>query len=78
MTPDNSTNNSDSEKGKLQSYLKYSGLAFQMLVVLGVAAYGGMQLDAYMGNKNPWFTIIFMVIGVVGSIYKIIVSVIKQ
>ncbi len=78
MAPQNSTKDSDSEKGKLQSYLKYSGLAFQMLIVLGLAAYGGMRLDAYMGNKNPWFTILFMVLGVVGSIYKIIVSVMKQ
>lgn len=77
MTPDDSSKSSDSEKGKLQSYMKYSGLAFQMLIVLGLAAYGGMRLDAYVGNKNPWFTILFMVLGVVGSIYKIIVSVIK-
>ena len=72
------SNNSDSEKGKLQSYLKYSGLAFQMLMVLGLAAYGGMRLDAYVGNKSPWFTIFFMVLGVVGSVYKIIISVMKQ
>ncbi len=78
MATQNSTKESDSEKGKLQSYLKYSGLAFQMLIVLGLAAYGGMRLDAYVGNKNPWFTILFMVLGVVGSIYKIIVSVMKQ
>jgi len=77
MAPEDSSKSSDSEKGKLQSYMKYSGLAFQMLVVLGLAAYGGMWLDAYVGNKNPWFTILFMVLGVVGSIYKIIVSVIK-
>lgn len=77
MIPDDSQKNSDSEKGKLQSYLKYSGLAFQMLLVLGIAAYGGMQLDAYAGNKNPWFTIVFMLLGVIGSIYKIIISVMK-
>ncbi len=64
--------------GKLQSYLKYSGLAFQMMVVLGLAAYGGQKLDAYMGNTNPWFTIVFMLLGVIGSIYKIIVSVMKE
>jgi len=77
MAPEDSSKVTDSEKGKLQSYLKYSGLAFQMLLVLGLAAYGGMRLDAYVGNKNPWFTILFMVLGVVGSIYKVIISVIK-
>ena len=77
MAPEDSFKNPDPEKSKLQSYMKYSGLAFQMLIVLGIAAYGGMRLDAYLGNKNPWFTILFMVLGVIGSIYKIIVSVMK-
>ncbi len=77
MIPDDSQKKSDSDKGKLQSYLKYSGLAFQMLMVLGIAAYAGMRLDAYIGNKNPWFTIVFMLLGVIGSIYKIIISVMK-
>ncbi|QMU26897.1 AtpZ/AtpI family protein [Adhaeribacter radiodurans] len=77
MIPDNPRETSDTEKGKLQSYLKYSGLAFQMLMVLGIAAYAGMRLDAYLGNKNPWFTIAFMLLGVIGSIYKIIISVMK-
>ncbi|PSR57325.1 hypothetical protein AHMF7605_15330 [Adhaeribacter arboris] len=75
--PDDFRKTSDPEKGKLQSYLKYSGLAFQMLLVLGIAAYAGMRLDAYVSNKNPWFTIVFMLLGVIGSIYKIIVSVMK-
>ncbi|WP_228466946.1 AtpZ/AtpI family protein [Adhaeribacter swui] len=77
MASEDSSKNSDAEKSKLQSYMKYSGLAFQMLIVLGIAAYGGMRLDAYLGNKNPWFTILFMLLGVIGSIYKIIVSVMK-
>ncbi len=77
MAVNDSQKNSDAEKGKLQAYLKYSGLGFQMLLVLGLAAYGGIKLDAYVGNKNPWFTIGFMLLGVIGSIYKIIVSVMK-
>lgn len=77
MEPQDAKNKASSEKGKLQSYLKYSGLAFQMLLVLGLAAYGGMKLDAYVHNTNPWFTIVFMLLGVIGSIYQIIVSVMK-
>lgn len=77
MEPQDSKNDAHSEKGKLQSYLKYSGLAFQMLIVLGLAAYGGLKLDAYVNNTNPWFTIVFMLLGVIGSIYKVIISVMK-
>lgn len=77
MKPDNSESNANSEKSRLQSYLKYSGLGFQMIAVLGLAAFAGIKLDEYVGNTNPWFTIVFMLLGVVGSIYKVIVSVMK-
>ena len=77
MVPEESGKNTNSDNSRLQSYLKYSGLAFQMIIVLGLAAFAGIKLDAYVGNKNPWFTILFMLLGVVGSIYKIIISVMK-
>ena len=77
MVPEESGKNTNSYSSRLQSYLKYSGLAFQMIIVLGLAAFAGIKLDAYVGNKNPWFTILFMLLGVVGSIYKIIISIMK-
>ena len=64
-----------SRQDQLKPYLKYSGLAFQMIGTLIAAAYAGMWLDEKQGNKNPWWTIGFMVVAMVGSIYMVIKSV---
>ena len=64
-----------SREDSVKPYLKYSGLAFQMIGTLIAAAYAGMWLDEKQGNKNPWWTIGFMVVAMVGSIYMVIRSV---
>jgi F0F1-type ATP synthase assembly protein I len=64
-----------SRQDQLKPYLKYSGLAFQMIVTLVAAAYAGQWLDEKQGNKNPWWTIAFMVVAVIGTMYMVIKSV---
>jgi ATP synthase protein I len=67
-----------SRQDQLKPYLKYSGLAFQMMVTLVAAAYAGMWLDEKQGNDNPWWTIVFMLVGVVASMYMVIKSVTQK
>ena len=64
----------DSFKG----YLKYSGLAFQMIGAMVLAAWAGSKLDERMGNKNPWMTIVLLVVAVVASMVLVIVSLNKK
>ena len=78
MAAETETDPKPEKKDNLKSYMKYSGLAFQMIGALVLAAWGGQKLDEYMGNKNPWATIILMVVAVVASVYLVIVSVIKN
>lgn len=67
-----------SRQDQLKPYLKYSGLAFQMILTLVAAAYAGMWLDEKQGNKNPWWTIALMVVAVIASIYMVIKSVTQK
>ena len=78
MEPNKKSENKNSPQVQAKPYLKYSGLAFQMIAVLVAAAYGGMWLDENQGNKNPWWTITLMLIAVIASIYMIISSVTKN
>jgi ATP synthase protein I len=71
-------NKNQSRQNQLKPYLKYSGLGFQMIVVLVLAAWGGQALDEKAGNTNPWWTIGLMLLGVISSMYMIIKSVIKK
>jgi hypothetical protein len=42
----------------LNSYAKYSGIAIQMFVIIGLGAYLGVRLDAHNGDVNNLWTII--------------------
>ncbi|MBC3540567.1 AtpZ/AtpI family protein [Rufibacter sediminis] len=62
------------KKGGVKPYLKYSGLAFQMIAVMSVAAVGGRKLDAYFQNDTPWWTLGLLVVAVFACMYSVIVS----
>lgn len=61
-----------------KSYLKYSGLAFQMIGAMVLAAWAGSKLDDVMGNENPWMTILLLVVAVVGSMVLVVLSLNKK
>ncbi|MCZ6901021.1 MAG: AtpZ/AtpI family protein [Bacteroidetes bacterium] len=56
------------------NFLKYTGLAFQMLLVIGIATWGGWELDQYLGFEFPLFTLLLSITSIVGLIYKLIKS----
>jgi F0F1-type ATP synthase assembly protein I len=78
MAAESENPNKPEKKDNLKSYMRYSGMAFQMIAALVLAAWGGQKLDDYFGNENPWATIILMVLAVVASVYVVIASVIKN
>ena len=60
------------------NYLKYSSLAMQMVVTIGVAAWAGHQADLYLNLKFPAFilSLVFMAFG--GIMYKLYQSITKE
>lgn len=62
----------------VKPYLKYSGIAFQMIGAMVLAAYAGLKLDAHFQTKNPWFTIVLLVLAVVASMILVILSLNKK
>jgi F0F1-type ATP synthase assembly protein I len=70
-----------SEKPKgdnIKPYLRYSGLAFQMIGAMVIAAFVGMKLDDYFRTQNPWFTIVLLLVAVVASMVLVILSLNKK
>ena len=51
-------------KNQLNSYARFSGIAFQMIAIIGLGTYGGIKLDEKYPNKFHAFTLI----GSLGSI----------
>jgi F0F1-type ATP synthase assembly protein I len=53
----------DQEKDPVNSYLKYSGLAFQLLAAIGIFGWLGYKLDHYLSLKFPAFMLLFGFLG---------------
>jgi len=62
----------------LESYARYSSLAFQMFAIIGLGIFGGVKLDQWLGIRIPVFTILFSVISVAAAIYTAIKDLIKK
>jgi F0F1-type ATP synthase assembly protein I len=63
---------------RYNSYLKYSGLALQLLVTIAVCGWLGYKADQYMGNKYPIFMLLLGFFGFAGIMYQIYRSVNRQ
>lgn len=59
---------------KMQSYQRFIGAAFQMLVTILGGVYLGRYLDGYFQTYTPWFTLGFAL----GSIVFAMVALIKS
>ncbi|MEO5910723.1 MAG: AtpZ/AtpI family protein [Pelobium sp.] len=63
-----------SEKEKLSapnSYIKYSSLGFQMIAIIGMFTFAGYKIDEYNQSKNPIFTALLSLFGVIIALYTI-------
>jgi hypothetical protein len=57
------------DKDQINNYAKYSALAFQMAVIIGLGTFGGYKLDQLFGFKFKIFTIVLSLVSVIAAIY---------
>ena len=60
------------------SYLKYSGLAFQLLATIAISGWLGHKLDQWLHLKYPVFMIILGFIGFSGIMYQVYRSINRE
>ena len=60
------------------AYLKYSGLAFQLLAAIGVTGWIGYKLDHHLAIKFPAFTLTFGFLAFGGMMYQIYRSIKRE
>lgn len=63
---------------RVRAFAKYSGIAFQMLGIIGGFTWLGTWLDERYQSKNPWFTVGLMLVGVFLAMFQIIRSLTKE
>jgi len=69
-------NNEQNENGDrpMNAYAKYTGLGFQMIVIIGGFTYAGYKIDQSAQHQVRWVTAILSLIGVFIALYVVIVS----
>jgi F0F1-type ATP synthase assembly protein I len=70
-------NEPEPKKEPLKNYMKYSGIAVQMIVIIGLGAWAGIKLDEHFEFKTPVFTICLLLFSVVASMYYVIRSLMR-
>ncbi|MBN2350866.1 MAG: AtpZ/AtpI family protein [Bacteroidales bacterium] len=72
-------NNPDQKKFRknLNSYAKYSSLAFQMIFIILAGTFGGIKIDHWLKLEFPIFTILLSFLSVILAMYYAIKDIIK-
>ncbi len=60
------------KRKQVNSYVKYTGLFFQMFVIISVFAFVGSSIDDYHGGRQSYYTAGFSLLGVVIAIYQVL------
>ena len=47
------------DKGGFQSYMRYSGIGFQIAGALGLGVFIGYELDKWLHTAKPYFMLLF-------------------
>jgi len=63
---------------KMKAWAKYSSMGFQMLAIMLLGVWGGMQLDKYLETSKPYFTICLTIIAVILAIYTSIKDLLRM
>ena len=64
-------NSQPNQKKPVNSYLKYSGLAFQLLAAIGIFGWLGYKLDQYLQLNFPAFMLLFGLLAFGGMLYQV-------
>ena len=64
----------DNNNGSINPYVKFSAMGFQMIVIIGLFAYGGYKIDESAHHQTKWVTAVLSLVGVFISLYIVIVS----
>jgi len=61
-------NQQNNNKNKIDNFIRYSSLAFEMMAIIGAGTFGGFKIDQWMKNEFKGFTLGLMILSVIAAI----------
>ncbi len=58
-----------SSSGRTTDYMKYSGMAIQMGVIILLGVWAGTKLDERFRTSTPWFTVAMSLFSIFAALY---------
>ena len=71
-------NQQNNHKNKNDNFIRYSGIAFEMMAIIGAGTYGGFKLDQWMKNEFKGFTLGFMILSVIAAVLYATKDILKR
>ena len=71
----NEQKNNTGDSKDTNSYLKFTGMAFQMIFIIGIFSFAGYKFDQAANHNEKWVTAALSLIGVFISLYIVIRSI---
>lgn len=68
-------NEQNNGKQPVNNYLKFTGMGFQMLAIIGLFSFAGYKIDQSANHHTKWVTATLALLGVFISLYLVIRSV---
>lgn len=62
------------EKQAAKNYVRYTGIGFQMIAVIGLFTFVGYKIDQSRDSAQPIFTAVLSLIGVCVALYQVVRS----
>lgn len=59
----------DKSNRKIDQFIRYSGLAFEMMAIMAAGTFAGYKIDGWLGLSFPAFTLGLMILSVIGAVY---------
>ncbi|HDZ41877.1 MAG TPA: AtpZ/AtpI family protein [Bacteroidetes bacterium] len=70
--------NDEKPDDSLATYARYTGMAFQMIVIIGLMTFVGVKLDERSAGEKPVFTAILSLLGVFAALYTALKDFIRK
>jgi len=71
---DFNTDDKDNADKPVNNYIKFSGIGFQMIAIIGIFTFAGYEIDQYAHHTTFWVTAILSLLGVFAALYIVIKS----
>jgi len=77
-SPQESDPDKKNAAAKGRDYMKYSGMVFQMGIIILIGTWGGKKLDERLQTSKPYFTVGLALLSIVVALYVVLKDLIRR